>query len=170
MLAPHSLPELRELEGLLTQIEPYARIQTLAHVDVRDQRLPVYAATLGTQEPTAPSLAFVGGVHGLERIGTQVVLAYLHTLSARLSWDRVLNDTLERVRLVFVPLLNPGGMLLRWRSNPRGVDLMRNAPRGQGGAGSFLLGGQRLSAKLPWYAGKDGSELENRALFEVIQR
>lgn len=171
MSAPQLLPELSELEGLLAQIEPYARIETLAHVDVRGHRLPVYAATLGTRAPEAPSLAFVGGVHGLERIGTQVVLAYLRTLSARLSWDRVLSDTLQRVRLVFVPLLNPGGMLLRWRSNPRGVDLMRNAPRGQGGRGSFLLGGQRLSARLPWYAGKQGeSELENRALFELIQR
>src|ERR1700755_2022465 len=160
MSAPQLLPELSELEGLLEQIEPYARIETLAHVDVRDHRVPVYAAMLGTKDPAAPSLAFVGGVHGLERIGTQVVLAYLRTLSARLSWDRVLASTLERVRLVFVPLLNPGGMLLRWRSNPRGVDLMRNAPRGQGGRGSFLLGGQRISATLPWYAGKDGSELE----------
>jgi hypothetical protein len=164
------LPELSELEGLLAQIEPYARIETLAHVDVRSHRLPVYAAMLGSRVPEAPSLAFVGGVHGLERIGTQVVLAYLRTLSARLSWDRVLNDTLARVRLVFVPLLNPGGMLLRWRSNPRGVDLMRNAPRGQGGRGSFLLGGQSFSAKLPWFAGNHGSELENRALFEIMQR
>jgi Zinc carboxypeptidase len=168
----HSLlPELTELEGLLERIAPYARTETLAHVSVNGHRLPVYATTLGTAEPDAPSLAFVGGVHGLERIGTQVVLAYLRTLSARLSWDRVLHDTLSRVRLVFVPLLNPGGMLLRARSNPRGVDLMRNAPRGQGGRGSFLLGGQRLSAKLPWFAGSEGeSELENRALFAIIQR
>jgi hypothetical protein len=171
MSAPALLPELSELEALLEQIEPYARIEALAHVNVRDHRLPVYAVSLGTREPAAPSLAFVGGVHGLERIGTQVVLAYLRTLSARLSWDRVLHDTLARVRLLFVPLLNPGGMLLRSRSNPRGVDLMRNAPRGQGGRGSFLLGGQRISAKLPWYAGREGeSELESRALFEVIQR
>ncbi|HEY6879864.1 MAG TPA: M14 family zinc carboxypeptidase [Polyangiales bacterium] len=171
MSALSLLPELSELEGLLEHIEPYARIETLAHVEVRGHRLPVYAIVLGTREPAAPSLAFVGGVHGLERIGTQVVLAYLRTLSARLSWDRVLTDTLARVRLVFVPLLNPGGMLLRWRSNPRGVDLMRNAPRGQGGRGSFLLGGQRISARLPWFAGAEGeSELENRALFEVIQR
>jgi hypothetical protein len=177
MVVPSPLPELSELETLLERIEPHARIDVLTRVAVRDHSLPVYAITLGTTDPAAPSLAFVGGVHGLERIGTQVVLAYLRTLSHRLSWDRVLNDTLSRVRLVFVPLVNPGGMLLGSRANPRGVDLMRNAPRGEGGRGTFLLGGQRLSRRLPWFAGESGPasdvtlcEPENRALFEIIER
>jgi hypothetical protein len=171
MVGPSPLPELRELETLLELLEPHARIQVLTQVTARGSSLPVYSATLGTRDPAAPSLAFVGGVHGLERIGTQVVLAYLHTLSSRLSWDRVLADTLSRVRLVFVPLVNPGGMLLRMRSNPRGVDLMRNAPRGEGGRGTFLLGGQRFSPRLPWYAGDaQECEPESRALFEVIER
>jgi murein tripeptide amidase MpaA len=65
-------------------------------------------------------------------------------LLVRFSWDRILRDTLDRVRLVFVPLVNPGGMLLGTRSNPCGVDLMRNGPRHPQGRGSFLLGGQRL--------------------------
>lgn len=180
MVGQSPLPELVELEALLERIEPHARIQVLTRVAVRDRSLPVYAISLGTTEPSAPSLAFVGGVHGLERIGTQVVLAYLSTLSGRLSWDRVLTDTLSRVRLLFVPLVNPGGMLLGSRSNPRGVDLMRNAPRGEGGRGSFLLGGQRFSPRLPWFAGDSTHgagagdvahcEPENRALFEVIER
>jgi len=166
-----SLPELHELELLLERIAPHARIEVLTTVSVDERELPVYAATLGTSEPSAPTLAFVGGVHGLERIGTQVVLAYLATLGVRLGWDRVLTDTLERVRLVFVPLVNPGGMLLGMRSNPRGVDLMRNAPRGEGGRGTFLLGGQRLSARLPWYAGSEQTpEPEARALFAKMER
>jgi hypothetical protein len=176
MVGHSPLPELVELEALLERIEPHARIQVLTRVAVRDRSLPVYAIALGTTEPSAPSLAFIGGVHGLERIGTQVVLAYLSTLSGRLAWDRVLTDTLSRVRLLFVPLVNPGGMLLGSRSNPRGVDLMRNAPRGEGGRGSFLLGGQRISPHLPWFAGDSTAgdvaqcEPENRALFEVIER
>lgn len=171
MFSPPPLPELDELEALLASIARHARIEVLAEVPVHERALPVYAATLGTRDRAAPALAFVGGVHGLERIGTQVVLAYLRTLSVRLAWDRVLADTLARVRLVFVPLLNPGGMLLGRRANPRGVDLMRNAPRGQGGRGTFLVGGQRLSPHLPWYAGDpDQGELETRALFGLIER
>ena len=165
------LPELTELESLLTRIAPHARIRVLSRVSARDHELPIYAAMLGTTQPRAPALAFVGGVHGLERIGTQVVLAYLANLSVRLGWDRVLADTLSRVRLVFVPLVNPAGMLLGRRANARGVDLMRNAPRGAGGRGTFLLGGQRVSPRLPWYAGDPACcEPESRALFEVIER
>jgi len=128
--------------------------------------------SLGTDDPAAPTLAFIGGVHGLERIGTQVVLAYLRTLSVRLSWDRVLHDTLSRVRLLFVPLLNPGGMLLGRRGNPRGVDLMRNGPRAAGGRGTFLLGGQQLTPLLPWFSGDPGlaMEVESLALANVIER
>jgi hypothetical protein len=165
-------PELEELEQLLGALEPHARMRVLTRVEVAGESLPVHAITLGARDPGVPSLAYVGGVHGLERIGTQVVLAYLRTLSVRLSWDRVLHDTLSRVRLLFVPLLNPGGMLLGRRANPRGVDLMRNAPRHPQSRGTFLLGGQRLSARLPWYAGdpERGLELESRALIDAIER
>lgn len=165
------LPELSELEALLETLAAHARVAVLTRVAARGRELPVHAVTLGAREPRAPALAFVGGVHGLERIGAQVVLAYLRTLSVRLTWDRVLADTLARVRLVFVPLLNPGGMLLGRRANPRGVDLMRNAPRGAGGRGTFLVGGQRLSPRLPWYAGDPAClERETEALFGILER
>jgi Zinc carboxypeptidase len=168
----HSLPELGELALLLDALSPHARIDVLTRVTLAGAVLPVWCVTLGSRDPAAPALAFVGGVHGLERIGTQVVLAYLRTLSVRLSWDRVLHDTLERVRLVFVPLVNPGGMALNQRANPRGVDLMRNGPRAPDGHGTFLLGGQRLSPRLPWYAGdpEQGLEPESAALVRAIER
>ena len=166
------LPELQELESLVEDLKGHARVRVVERVVVGQRQLPVWALTLGAAEAMAPCLVFVGGVHGLERIGTQVVLAYLRTLSVRLSWDRVLHDTLSRVRLLFVPLVNPGGMLLGRRGNPRGVDLMRNAPRGPGGRGTPLLGGQRISRFLPWYAGdpERAPEPESRALIKVVQR
>ncbi|MFM2415650.1 MAG: hypothetical protein RL385_373 [Pseudomonadota bacterium] len=172
MPASPSLPELIELELLIDRVHPYARVDQLTVVEVAGQRMPVWSLCFGAQDPEAPALAFVGGVHGLERIGTQVVLAYLQTLSVRLTWDQVLHDTLARVRLVFVPLVNPGGMLLHRRPNPRGVDLMRNGPRGADGRGTFLLGGQRMSPVLPWYAGTPERELEQEsaALARVVER
>ena len=45
-----------------------------------------------------------------------------------MAWDETTRDLLERSRLVFMPLINPAGMYLKRRSNPNGVDLMRNAP------------------------------------------
>ena len=65
--------------------------------------------------------------YGLERIG-QGCRFLLRSLVHRLHWDKALQQLLPELRLVFMPLLNPGGMLLGSRANPNGVDLMRNAP------------------------------------------
>jgi hypothetical protein len=62
-------------------------------------------------------------------------------------------------------------MYLNQRSNPSGVDLMRNAPINAQDGSTFLLGGQQWSPRLPWYRGRpeQGMEAENRALEAVIQ-
>ena len=100
------------------------------------------------------------------------MLSYLRSLVGRLSWDRSLHRLLEEVRLVFMPIVNPGGMWASTRANPRGVDLMRNAPVQASERVPYLLGGQRLSAGLPWYRGREGDalETESQALCETVQR
>ncbi len=81
------------------------------------------------------------------------MLSFLQSLLARLRWDRLLHQQLDAVRLLFMPLVNPGGMWQSTRCNPQGVDLMRNAPVDALEKVPFLLGGQRLSPRLPWYRG-----------------
>ena len=117
-----------------------------------------------------PVLVFVGGVHGIERIGSQVVLAFLETLVKRLQWDQSLVSGLENLRLLFIPVLNPVGVICKTRANGEGVDLMRNAPVDADTSVPFLVGGQRLSAVLPWYRGKRGAPMqpESQALCEAI--
>lgn len=124
--------------------------------------MPVHAFRIGTDDRRAPALLVTGGVHGLERIGTDVAIAYLTTLLARLSWDAVLRDALSHTRVLVVPLLNPVGMARGQRANGNGVDLMRNAPAAPAG-GTPLLGGQQLSARLPWYMGAPGAPMEPEA-------
>jgi hypothetical protein len=118
------------------------------------------------------AVGYFGGVHGLERIGASVVISYLQSLVMRLQWDSALHQQLESVRLVFMPLVNPGGMAMNTRANPAGVDLMRNAPVDALERVPFLVGGQRISAGLPWYRGRLGApmERENLAVCEVVQR
>jgi hypothetical protein len=110
-------------------------------------------------------------VHGLERIGAEVVIAFLQNIVTRLRWDTTLQRQLERMRLVFMPIVNPGGMWAATRANPRGVDLMRNAPVDSLEKVPHLMGGQRLSAGLPWYRGRLGDplEVEAEALCEVVR-
>jgi hypothetical protein len=164
------LPELAELRALLAINTPQLRSRTLCEVNVGPCRLPVPLVTLGSERPDAPVAAFFGGVHGLERIGSQVVLAYLRSLLMRLPWDEGLQRLLEQVRLVFMPIVNPGGLWLGTRANPNGVDLMRCAPIDAQAKVAPLVGGHRISPALPWYRGRLGAamEPEGAALCEVV--
>lgn len=166
-----ALPELDDLDRLIERLGAAARVERLAEITHRDRVYPIDAVVLGARDPSAPTFALVGGVHGLERIGTRVVLAYLTTLCSLLEWDGMLRAGLASARIAFLPLLNPVGVALRRRANGNGVDLMRNAPAGRGHA-TFMVGGQRLSPRLPWFRGwpERGMEREAVALCEFVRR
>jgi hypothetical protein len=166
-----TLPELRELERLIEFGRSHMDSSVACEVSAGNKRFPVYQLTLGNPDPKLPTIGFFGGVHGLERIGTQVLLYFLRGLITRLKWDKSLHYLLQDVRLVFMPLVNPGGMWQSTRSNLQGVDLMRNAPIEAEGRVPFLLGGHRISPHLPWYRGAVGSEmeLENQALCRFVE-
>lgn len=166
------LPELGQLERVLDRLDSAkAKIEVLTRVKVRSLELPVYGIVLGPQDPTVPTLLVTAGVHGLERIGSRVVISYLETLARLLQWDEMIAETFQRLRLVFVPIVNPGGMMMRRRSNPNGVDLMRNAPIEAEGKSRFpLVSGHRISPILPWYRGKEGWESEGQALCDFARR
>jgi hypothetical protein len=144
----------------------------LTEVRAGDEVLPIYCFELGGNRAENPAVIFVGGVHGVERIGTQVLLAFMDSLQQRLEWDHALAALINSVNLYFIPLLNPGGMLQRTRANPSGVDLMRNAPLDAKGSVPFLVGGQRFSRMLPWYRGNGlgRMEPESNVLSDLVDR
>ncbi len=164
------LPELTELERLMELGRGHFDTRVACEVYVGDKRFPVYQLALGNPDLKLPSIGFFGGIHGLERIGTQVLLYFLRSLLNRLEWDKSLHYLLQNMRLVFMPLINPGGMWQSTRCNPQGVDLMRNAPINAAGRVPFLLGGHRISPLLPWYRGTAGAEMEseNQALCRTV--
>jgi hypothetical protein len=167
-----SLPELDLLEQLIDEGRQWLTVETACTVAADSRQFPVHVLTLGSTDPHAPALGLFGGIHGLERIGTQVILSFLQSLVARLRWDEVLQRQLSEIRLVLMPLVNPGGMYLATRANPQGVDLMRNSPVQASERVPILLGGQRLSSRLPWYRGRFGApmEAESRAVCAVAER
>jgi hypothetical protein len=139
------------------------RVLTTAPGAPGDTPRPVHALELGTTADDAPLLVVVGGVHGIERIGAEVVLAFLAALLGRLHWDALTRDTLARARLWLLPILNPVGLIRGTRANGNGVDLMRNAPGDGIGRATPLVGGQRLARWLPWYRGVPGAPMEPEA-------
>jgi Zinc carboxypeptidase len=169
---PPKLPELDALERIIELGAHWLQSRVVCEVNLPEGgRYPVHVITLGNPSHDVPAVGYFGGVHGLERIGAEVVIAYLQTLVMRLQWDSTLHKQLESVRLVFMPIVNPGGMGLGTRANPAGVDLMRNAPVDATEKVPFLIGGQRISSGIPWYRGPAGHpmELESQAVCDVVQ-
>ena len=166
------LPELDELPRLIEEGQRHLQARVLCEVTAGAKRFEVLCLTLGNPDPTLPAIGLFGGVHGLERIGAEVVMHHLASVVRRLRWDHLLHRQLEGMRLLFMPLVNPGGLWMGTRANPQGVDLMRNAPIDATEAVPPLIGGQRLSRALPWYRGPRGApmELESQALCEAVQQ
>ena len=165
-------PELLKIAETMKSMGKYARARVETVISHSGKEFPLHSLSLGTEDPEAPVLGLVGGVHGLEAIGTDVVLSYLSSLAERLQWDESLIRDLEKVRIIAIPQLNPVGMHLERRSNGNHVDLMRNSPIDAGKSASFLIGGHRISKILPWYRGSENGEmeLESKVLCEFIKR
>ena len=166
------LPELQALEALLDDL-PGARVEVVGQAEHGKERLPLYTVTFGPQDPNAPVLLLTGGVHGLERIGSQALVDYLRSFRSSLSWDQLLHQVLETTRVVFMPIINPVGMAMHRRSNGQGIDLMRSAPveAAENGPWYAIHRGHRFSPRLPWYRGPRNQQLpeEAKALANVIE-
>jgi hypothetical protein len=157
------------LDNLIKASEPYAEHKILANISHDGTDYPMHALKFGSDKPGVPVLFFVGGVHGIERIGAQVVLAFLDNFIQRLQWDESIQYTLENMRIWFIPITNPVGLKFHWRSNGNHVDLMRNAPVDAQGSVTPLIGGHRISRRLPWYRGDiNQMELESQCLTDLV--
>jgi hypothetical protein len=170
-VSPTELPELLELQHIIDEGGAHIEHRVVGEVVCHGQPFQLHTIALGNPDPSLPAVGFFGGVHGLERIGAEVVMTYLRSLVRRLRWDGVLQRQLDTLRLVFMPLVNPGGVWRGTRANPNGVDLMRNAPLEATEPVPWLIGGQRVSAGLPWYRGPQGApmETESQALCELVR-
>ncbi|MGR8942118.1 MAG: M14 family zinc carboxypeptidase [Gammaproteobacteria bacterium] len=168
-MADFVIPELDRLEFIIEQFGNRAQCEIIARIPYKNHQFPIHCVSLGSTQPEAPTLAFFGGIHGLEKIGTEVILSYMQTISRLLAWDEEFSARLKKSRLVFVPLVNPVGVYVGTRANGNGVDLMRNAPIEAEGA-TKLYCGHRLSPRLPWYRGRANEmEIEAQTLCRVVE-
>lgn len=168
------LPELSSLERVLKNIHDHARITVEAEISHDGIQFPIYSIVIGSEDKSVPTLGIFGGVHGLERIGSEVAIAYLQTVSEVLTWDETFRERLKHSRLVFMPIVNPVGMFLTRRSNGNGVDLMRNSPVLAEENPKFLIGGHQISNVLPFFRGQvtdfNSMEVESQAVCNLTTR
>lgn len=168
-----SFEEFEKLESIIEKLKPYADIHVVANSVSKDQSFPLYVIRMGANKKGTPAIGFFGGVHGLERIGTKVLLSYLDTIAELMPWDHMLHSILKHIQFVFMPIVNPIGMLQQTRSNQNHVDIMRNAPIDSDIVRWYhIWGGHRVSRYLPWYRGEKNQpmEVEAQALCDVVQK
>lgn len=166
-----TLLEFQQIEERMQSLGDNARVEVLARSQSGSLSLPICKITFGSEDPAAPVIGFIGGVHGLERIGAQVCISLMNSIAELSLWDENLQKTLEKIRIFFIPTVNPIGIYQRTRCNPRGVDLMRNSPV-EAEAAARWVGGQRVSPRLPWYRGEVGAamEVESQALVDAVKK
>ncbi|HXH30322.1 MAG TPA: M14 family zinc carboxypeptidase [Bacteriovoracaceae bacterium] len=167
----NTFPELDELLSFKQLRLPQVRFEVLGSVSTGGREYPIQSLVIGAEDKSLPTFGLFGGVHGLEKVGSQIIIAFLKTFFHQLSWDQDLVKSLEQFRIVSIPIINPGGMANSTRCNPSGVDLMRNAPvEADAGLGYPLISGHRLSPRLPWYRGQGAElELESKVLVEFVR-
>jgi hypothetical protein len=165
-----AIPEYAQIAQLASQSQGLLKPQVIEVIEHQGQQYPLLAMSFGSEAPDAPAITFVGGIHGVERIGIDVILSYLHTLIARAQWDNSLVEQMKNLRLNFLPMINPVGVHHGTRANGNGVDLMRNAPIDAKEKVPWLVGGQQISSKLPWYRGDGTLERENQALIDYLKQ
>lgn len=163
-------PELADLMKLEEYKSSLVNYKTLGSITHGKYEYPIESIVIGPDDKTRPTLGLFGGVHGLERVGSQIILSFLKSLFFQMSWDKDLCRKLESYRIVCIPIVNPGGMARSTRSNLNDVDLMRNAPVEADQEHVFpLISGHRLSPKLPWYRGTGNLEKESEILINFVK-
>lgn len=163
---------IESLELCSSEVQDLVKTEVLTHINYQNETYPIHAFVIGSSDKTKPTLGLFGGVHGLERVGTHVLLGFLKSFLIQCVWDQGLRDSLKNYRIVAIPLVNPVGMKHMRRSNGNGVDLMRNSPV-ESSRGEFykIYRGHRISNKLPWYRGNAGViEKESQAVIEFVKK
>ncbi len=116
-------------------------------------RFPIHSLCIGKPAAFQRScVGFTAGVHGLETIGIRILLDFLENI-----FEGPDHETLQALMdgdtaIACIPIINPGGVAMKRRSNPASVDLMRNSGR-DGEAVVPFFGGHRLSKSLPYFRG-----------------
>jgi hypothetical protein len=162
--------ELARLQSLRKRVGEQGEVRENGSIEYDGQTFPILSFHFGVRGGDVPTLVFVAGVHGLEKIGTQVLSSFLESWLNLLRWDRTLQKLLKSSSVIFYPIVNPVGMHLNRRSNGNGVDLMRNGLLPRSDEAFPIVGGHRLSPRLPWYQGKNGLEYEAEVLRLFIHK
>lgn len=159
--------ELLQLKRLEKNFGDVVITEELGEVAYKGYRTPINAFFISHKpKPELPTIAFFSCFHGVEWIGSRVLVNFVEHLVREIKWDEDIKNLTDKVNICGILTVNPVGRIEGYRSNGNGIDLMRNSPVRAEHAVP-LLGGQKISRYLPWYMGK-GLEKENEIVVKFL--
>ncbi len=111
--------------------EIYPDIARASSIGTSVRGLELWNLVLSTQpdiKAAEPRIRIVGGIHGDECMGVEIVISIIEWLTNGYGEDDFISDLLDRAQFVLIPLINPDGYTGEFatRTNANGIDLNRN--------------------------------------------
>ena len=131
-----------DIEEILNQLSRHcASVMRLYTIGMSTQRRAIRVVELsdnpGRHEPGEPEFKYVAGVHGNERVGTEMLLLLVRYLCMNYGNDDMVTKIVNKTRIHILPMLNPDGVQQanegdctskHGLANANGVDLDQNFP------------------------------------------
>ena len=89
-------PELELIEKITRKLDKLGvdfERSVLSEVEYKNEKYPIHGFVMGSKDPKAPTIGIFGGVHGLEKIGTHIILNYMRSLAYRGTVNSFFRET-----------------------------------------------------------------------------
>ncbi|HPX92539.1 MAG TPA: M14 family zinc carboxypeptidase, partial [Spirochaetota bacterium] len=131
LLYQYHSPE--EIESFLDEVAlKYPNITSLDTVGYSTDGRAIHAIVISDKDFPASTMAdpeprvrLVGGIHGNEKVTTEVLIRMIEYLVYNYKIDAAIKELIDNRYIVIIPVLNPDGLVAGTRYNSRGVDLNR---------------------------------------------
>ena len=87
-----SFRELRKLQRFIKNAPSFVRVSELATIHTKKGSLPINSIIIGSEDKSLPTFGLFGGIHGLEKIGSHLVINQLKYLVKQMQWDQSLRE------------------------------------------------------------------------------
>ncbi|MBN1114608.1 MAG: alpha/beta fold hydrolase [Oligoflexia bacterium] len=162
-------PETERLRELEEKFPHKFLLEPLDFIYHKNYKTPVHAFFISHKpQKELPTVALFACFHGVEWIGSSVLINFINHFLNAMEWDEGLRELVRHINLCGIPIVNPVGRIENTRTNGNNIDLMRNSPVSSGNS-SFMLGGQEISPMLPWYMG-ESLQPENKVTIDFLDK
>lgn len=158
----HSYQEIRAMVDSI-QSSSIAKVESIG---LTHQQRPIEAIRISAAQGKVPRLLCIGGIHGSEWVGTEMVLQLMNKLVSEYGKNQRITDLVNEREIWLIPIVNPDGFVRRQRKTAQGVDLNRNF--GVGFSNKGLL--ERWKRWLHYPGPYPFSEPETQALKTFVER